>query len=77
MDKKQSKKPQVAESPIADVFEQRDPSDAEKHWAEKTLAPTLEKAPERPIVFVKVRNSVAPPGGPVRCPAARGSADGS
>ena len=25
--------------------------------------------PERPIVFVKVRNSVAPPGGPVRCPA--------
>ncbi|HEV7461600.1 MAG TPA: fumarylacetoacetate hydrolase family protein, partial [Solirubrobacteraceae bacterium] len=27
------------------------------------------EAPERPIVFVKVRNSVAPPGGPVRCPA--------
>ena len=42
-------KPQVAESPIADVFEHRNPSPAEKQWAEKTLAPTLEKAPERPI----------------------------
>src|SRR5438045_1116460 len=43
------KKPQVAESPIADVFEGRHPSDAEKQWAEKTLASTLEKAPEKPI----------------------------
>ncbi|MGA8865325.1 MAG: methylmalonyl-CoA mutase family protein, partial [Candidatus Sulfotelmatobacter sp.] len=42
-------KPQVAESPIAEVFENRHPSAAEKHWAEKTLAPTLEKAPEQPI----------------------------
>src|SRR5260370_22924089 len=42
-------KPQVAESPIADVFENRHPSDAEKKWAEKTLAPTLEKSPERPL----------------------------
>ncbi len=25
-------------------------------------------APEKPLVFVKVRGSVAPPGGPVRCP---------
>jgi methylmalonyl-CoA mutase N-terminal domain/subunit len=41
--------PQVAESPIADVFENRHPSEAEKKWAEKTLAPTLEKSPERPI----------------------------
>ncbi len=24
--------------------------------------------PEQPIVFVKVRGSVAPPGGPIRCP---------
>jgi len=48
MEKKQSK-PHVAESPLADVFENRHPSDAEKSWAEKTLAPTLEKAPERPI----------------------------
>src|ERR1700677_2353022 len=47
-DKKPSK-PQVVESPIADVFEGRNPSDAEKQWAEKTLAPTLEKSPERPI----------------------------
>ena len=42
-------KPQVAESPIADVFENRHPSEAEKNWAEKTLAPTLDKSPERPI----------------------------
>jgi methylmalonyl-CoA mutase N-terminal domain/subunit len=46
---KKPSKPQVAESPIADVFESRHPSAAEKNWAEKTLAPTLEKAPERPI----------------------------
>jgi methylmalonyl-CoA mutase, N-terminal domain len=48
MEKKPSK-PQVAENPIADVFENRHPSTAEKNWAEKTLAPTIEKAPERPI----------------------------
>ncbi len=42
-------KPQFAESPIADVFEDRHPNEAEKTWAEKTLAPTLEKSPERPI----------------------------
>jgi methylmalonyl-CoA mutase, N-terminal domain len=46
---KKPPKPQVAESPIADVFENRHPPDAEKQWAEKTLAPTLEKSPERPI----------------------------
>src|SRR5271157_1187079 len=40
----------VTESPVADVFESgRQPSDSEKQWAEKTLAPTLEKAPEKPI----------------------------
>jgi methylmalonyl-CoA mutase, N-terminal domain len=43
------KKPRVAESPISDVFEGRHPSASEKHWAEKTLGPTLEKTPERPI----------------------------
>ncbi len=42
-------KKSVAESPIQDVFEGRQPSAAEKEWAEKTLAPSLEKAPERPI----------------------------
>src|SRR5437016_5948918 len=42
-------KPQVADSPIADIFEDRHPVDAEKNWAETTLAPTLEKAPERAI----------------------------
>ena len=43
------KKPQVAETPIGDVFEGRHPSSSEKSWAEKTLAPSLEKSPERPI----------------------------
>ena len=41
--------PTVAENPTSDVFEGRHPSDSERHWAEKTLAPTLEKAPEKPI----------------------------
>src|SRR5689334_14241040 len=36
-------------SPISDVFEGRHPSASEKDWAEQTLAPALEKAPERPI----------------------------
>src|SRR5947209_18030023 len=40
---------QITEGPIQDVFENRHPSAAEKEWAEKTLAPALEKAPERPI----------------------------
>jgi acylpyruvate hydrolase len=31
-------------------------------------AETGGEPPERPLVFVKVRSSVAPPGGPVRCP---------
>src|SRR5579864_3958870 len=39
----------IAESPIADVFEGRHPSDSEKRWAETTLAKTLEKSPEKPI----------------------------
>ena len=43
------RKPQVTEGPVGDVFEQRHPSDAERDWAQKTLAPTLEKNPERPI----------------------------
>ncbi len=50
MEKKPSRpSKQVAESPIADVFSNRHPSAAEKNWAEKTLAPTLDKNPERPI----------------------------
>ena len=36
----------------------------------KHAAETGQTPPEQPIVFVKVVNSVAPPGGPVRCPAA-------
>jgi len=43
------KKPTVADSPIADLTENRHPSEGEKRWAEKTLLPTLEKAPEKPI----------------------------
>jgi methylmalonyl-CoA mutase N-terminal domain/subunit len=38
-----------AESPIADVFENRHPSPGEQRWAEETLGPALEKNPERPI----------------------------
>jgi methylmalonyl-CoA mutase, N-terminal domain len=49
MPEKEPGKPQVAESPIADVFEKRNPSASEKKWAKGTLAPTLEKSPERPI----------------------------
>src|SRR5712671_4167334 len=49
MPEKKPSKPQVAESPISDVFEDRRPSAAEKKWAENTLAPTLEKSPEQPI----------------------------
>jgi methylmalonyl-CoA mutase N-terminal domain/subunit len=49
MAKDPSSKPQVAESPIADVFAGRRPSASEKQWAEKTLVPSLEKSPERPI----------------------------
>ena len=41
--------PGIAESPIQEVFEGRHPSESEKHWAEKTLASTLEKNPEKPI----------------------------
>ena len=32
------------------------------------VAETGASTPEAPIVFVKVRGSVAPPGGPIRCP---------
>jgi methylmalonyl-CoA mutase N-terminal domain/subunit len=39
----------VTESPIADVSENRHPTDTEKLWAEKILLPTIEKSPEKPI----------------------------
>jgi methylmalonyl-CoA mutase, N-terminal domain len=40
----------LSESPVTDLLEaDRHPSASEKDWAEKTLAPTLEKAPEKPI----------------------------
>ncbi|PWT84759.1 MAG: methylmalonyl-CoA mutase [Acidobacteria bacterium] len=50
-DQLKSNKPRstLTESPAADVFEGRTPSTSEKSWAEKTLAPALEKAPEKPI----------------------------
>src|SRR5450755_4789748 len=40
----------LAESPIADLTENgRQPSVSEQQWAEKTLAPSLGKSPERPV----------------------------
>jgi methylmalonyl-CoA mutase N-terminal domain/subunit len=39
----------VADNLISDVLEARHPSDSEKQWAEKVLAPTLAKTPEKPI----------------------------
>jgi methylmalonyl-CoA mutase, N-terminal domain len=45
-DKKQGS---ISASPIADITENRHPSDSEKHWAETTLLPAIEKNPERPI----------------------------
>ena len=48
-----SKKPtgkSLAESPVTDLFENgHHPSECEQQWAEKTLAPSLEKSPEKPI----------------------------
>ena len=40
----------LADSPVTDLFEDgRQPSVSEQQWAEKTLAPSLEKPPEKPI----------------------------
>src|SRR5215472_4795034 len=40
----------LAESPVTDLFENgRHPSVPEQQWAEKTLVPSLEKSPEKPI----------------------------
>ena len=44
-----NKRSKIAENPVSDVYEERQPADSEKQWAENTLATTLEKAPERPI----------------------------
>src|SRR3954467_15310561 len=44
-----TKNPSTVESPIQDVFENRHPAESEVKWAEKTLAPALEKQPEKPI----------------------------
>ena len=38
MPEKKPSKPQVAETPVADVFEGRHPSANEKKWGEDTLA---------------------------------------
>ncbi len=47
--KSEMKKQTVAESPISEVFDNRNPAQSEKDWADKTLVPTLDKAPEKPI----------------------------
>ena len=40
----------LSELPVTDLFEAgRHPSDSEQQWAENTLGPTLQKAPEKPI----------------------------
>src|SRR4051795_12569358 len=39
----------IADSAINDVVEGRHPSTSEQQWAERTLAPLLEKSPEKPI----------------------------
>ncbi len=45
-----TKKPaSVPDNSIADLTDNRHPSDGEKLWAEKTLLPALEKGPEKPI----------------------------
>src|SRR5438552_985374 len=44
-----TRKKSLVDAPVQDVFEGRHPSDSEKQWAEKTLAPALEKSPERPL----------------------------
>src|SRR5438874_1763314 len=44
-----TRKKSLVDAPVQDVFQGRHPSDSEKQWAEKTLAPALEKSPERPI----------------------------
>jgi methylmalonyl-CoA mutase N-terminal domain/subunit len=49
-DSRKSSGKAVSELPVTDLFDAgRHPSGSEKQWAENTLAPTLEKAPERPI----------------------------
>ena len=40
----------LADTPVTDLFEDgRNPSESEQQWADKTLAPSLEKSPEKPI----------------------------
>src|SRR5581483_3114123 len=48
-DKFKGAKNRPAESAARDVFEGRHPAPSEVEWAEKTLLPALEKAPEKPI----------------------------
>src|SRR4051812_18069235 len=48
-DNKQVPASAVDASPINDVFEGRHPSEAERQWAERTLAPLIDKSPEKPI----------------------------
>ena len=42
-------KSQTVQRPSAEIYSGRHPLDSEKAWAEKTLNPTLDKAPEKPI----------------------------
>jgi methylmalonyl-CoA mutase N-terminal domain/subunit len=41
--------PPITENPVEDLLQGRHTSALEKEWAEKTLVPTLDKTPEKPI----------------------------
>ncbi|HVZ15508.1 MAG TPA: methylmalonyl-CoA mutase family protein, partial [Terriglobales bacterium] len=46
---KQVRQTTVENPALSDLTENRHPSASEREWAERTLAPTLEKTPEKPI----------------------------
>jgi methylmalonyl-CoA mutase, N-terminal domain len=45
----QSRQTAVDHPALSEVAENRHPSESERQWAERTLAPSLDKAPEKPI----------------------------
>ncbi len=46
---KNALKPKLSENPIANALDDRQLTPDEQQWAQNTLAPTLDKAPEKPI----------------------------
>ena len=47
---------EIAADTLSDLSRDRAPSSGEKQWAENTLAPALEKAPEKPIGAASGKN---------------------